>query len=206
MEDYKELTNYIRKNITIDDEDLKIVLSHFKTVKKKKNQILLPCGKNSQVSYFVKKGCLRLFYIDEEGKDITRYIAFENQFATELVSFITNQPAQESIQVIENSELLYITHEDFRYLIKRIPSWKDFYNAYLEKAYVNNSKRLISFTTLNALERYEQLFEVNPNIVKRLPNKVVASYINISQETLSRIKSKFLFQKEINIEIKSTKS
>ena len=146
MTNYIELTNFIKKNINIEDEDLKIVLSYFKTIKKSKNDILLSNGKNSQVSYFVKKGCLRLFYIDEEGKDVTRYIAFENQFATELVSFITNEPAQETIQVIENSELLYITHDDFRHLMKIIPKWKDFYSIYLEKAYVNNSKRLISFT------------------------------------------------------------
>ncbi|WP_452230165.1 MULTISPECIES: Crp/Fnr family transcriptional regulator [unclassified Lacinutrix] len=187
-----ELTNFIKKNITIEDEDLKIILSYFKTIKKSKNEILLPAGKISQVSYFVKKGCLRLFFIDDKGKDVTRYIAFENQFATALVSFITNEPAQETIQVIEDSELLYITHDDFRHLMKAIPKWKDFYNIYLEKAYVNNSKRLMSFTTLNASERYNQLFKINPNIVKRLPNKIVASYINISQETLSRIKSKVL--------------
>lgn len=185
-----ELTKFIKKNIAIEDEDLTIVLSYFKSIKKNKNDILLSNGKNSQVSYFVKKGCLRLFYIDDKGKDVTRYIAFENQFATELVSFITNEPAQETIQVIENSELLYITHDDFRHLMKIIPKWKDFYSIYLEKAYVNNSKRLKSFTTLDASERYSQLFKINPNIVKRLPNKIVASYINISQETLSRIKSK----------------
>ncbi|WP_034893311.1 Crp/Fnr family transcriptional regulator [Gillisia sp. Hel_I_29] len=185
-----ELTNFIRKNVNIEDDDLKIVLSYFKTIKKKKNEILLSKGKNSQVSYFVKKGCLRLFYIDEKGKDVTRYIAFENQFATELVSFITNQPAQETIQAVESSELLYINHDDFRHLMKIIPKWKDFYSIYLEKAYVNNSKRLMSFTTLNASERYNQLFKINPKIVKRIPNKIVASYINISQETLSRIKSK----------------
>ncbi|MDO7173731.1 Crp/Fnr family transcriptional regulator [Mariniflexile sp. AS56] len=190
MTNYIELTKYIKKNINIEDKDLKIVLSYFKTINKSKNDILLSNGKNSQVSYFVKKGCLRLFYIDAEGKDITRYIAFENQFATELVSFITKEPAQETIQVIENSELLYITHDDFRHLITIIPKWKDFYNIYLEKAYVNNSKRLISFTTLDASERYKQLFKINPSIVKRLPNKIVASYINISQETLSRVKSK----------------
>ncbi|MCI2229517.1 Crp/Fnr family transcriptional regulator [Polaribacter sp. MSW13] len=190
MTDHIELTNFIKKNINIDDDDLKIVLSYFKKIKKKKNEILLSNGKNSLVSYFVKKGCLRLFYINEEGKDVTRYIAFENQFATELVSFITNEPAQETIQVIENSELLYITHHDFRHLMTIVPKWKDFYSIYLEKAYVNNSKRLISFTTLDASERYKQLFKINPNIVKRLPNKIVASYINISQETLSRIKSK----------------
>ena len=197
MTDYQPLAHYIQKNIDIDNQDLKTVLSHFKPITKTKNQILLPRGTHSQVSYFVIKGCLRLFYIDEEGKDITRYISFENQFATELVSFISNQPAQESIQVIENSELLYITHKDFKYLRETIPAWNDFYTRYLEKAYVNNAKRLKSFTTLNALERYQQLFEVNPDIVKRLPNKVVASYINISQETPSRIKSKVLFKKEM---------
>ncbi|WP_452218355.1 Crp/Fnr family transcriptional regulator [Lacinutrix undariae] len=192
MTNNTELTNFIKKNITIEDEDLKIVLSYFKTIKKSKHDILLSTGKISQVSYFVKKGCVRLFFIDDNGKDATRYIAFENQFATALVSFITNEPAQETIQVIEDSELQYITHDDFRHLMKIIPKWKDFYNIYLEKAYVNNSKRLMSFTTLNASERYNQLFKINPNIVKRLPNKIVASYINISQETLSRIKSKVL--------------
>ncbi len=186
------LTNFIKKNITIEDEDLKIVLSYFKSIKKNKNEILLATGKVSQVSYFVKKGCLRLFFIDDNGKDVTRYIAFENQFATALVSFITNEPAQETIQVIEDCELLYISHNNFRHLMKIIPKWKDFYAIYLEKAYVNNSKRLTSFTTLNASERYNQLFKINPDIVKRLPNKIVASYINISQETLSRIKSKAL--------------
>ncbi|QXP52847.1 MULTISPECIES: Crp/Fnr family transcriptional regulator [unclassified Cellulophaga] len=190
MAKYTELTNFIKKNIEIEAEELKIVLPYFKTIKKSKNDILLSNGKNSQVSYFVKKGCLRLYYIDEEGKDITRYIAFENQFATELVSFISNEPAQETIQVIEDSELLYITHDDFRHLMRSIPKWKEFYTRYLEKAYVNNSRRLISFTTLDASERYKQLFQINPNIVRRLPNKIVASYINISQETLSRIKSK----------------
>ncbi|MDW5287225.1 Crp/Fnr family transcriptional regulator [Formosa sp. PL04] len=190
MTNYTELTKFIKKNIDIEDADLKIVLSYFKAIKKSKNEVLLSNGKNSQASYFVKKGCLRLFYIDENGKDVTRYIAFENQFATELVSFITNEPARETIQVIENSELLYITHDDFRHLMTIVPKWKDLYSIYLEKAYVNNSKRLHSFTTLDASERYKQLFKINPNIVKRLPNKIVASYINISQETLSRIKSK----------------
>lgn len=190
MTNYAALTCFIKKNISIEEEDLTTILSYFKIIKKKKHEILLSHGKVSEGSYFVNKGCLRLFFIDDNLKDVTRYIAFENQFATALVSFITNEPATETIQVVEDSELLYITHEDFRYLMTIIPVWKDFYSTYLEKAYVNNAKRLMSFTTLNASERYNQLFQINPDIVKRLPNKIVASYINISQETLSRLKSK----------------
>ncbi|MBU0941940.1 MAG: Crp/Fnr family transcriptional regulator [Bacteroidetes bacterium] len=190
MNEFDELAAYLKKNIDFDEEDLKIILSYFKNVRKNKNEILLAHGKVSEFSYFVKKGCLRIYFINDEGKDSTRYIAFENQFATALVSFITKEPAEETIQAIENSELLCISHNDFRHLIKIVPKWKDFYTIYLEKAYVNNSKRLMSFTTLSAAERYDQLFKINPNIVKRLPNKIVASYINVSNETLSRLKSK----------------
>ena len=180
MNEFDELAAYLKKNIDFGEEDLKIIMSYFKILKKNKNEILLAHGKVSELIYF----------INDEEKDSTRYIAFENQFATALVSFITKEPAEEIIQVIENSELFCISHDDFRHLMKIIPKWKDFYTIYLEKAYVNNSKRLMSFTTLGAAERYDQLFKINPNIVKRLPNKIVASYINVSNETLSRIKSK----------------
>jgi len=187
---YEQLGNYIKRNINLSNEDLSVILSYFKPLKQNKNTILLSQGQISQQTYFVGKGCLRIFFINEEGKDMTRYIGFENQLATALVSFITKLPATEYIQVLEKSELLYISHDDFNHLMKIIPQWREFYCIYLEKAYVNNTNRLMSFTTMDALERYHQLLKVNPTIVKRLPNKVVASYINVSQETLSRLKSK----------------
>lgn len=188
---YEQLGDYIKNRIEVSDENLNTILSYFKPLKQGKNDILLSAGQNGQNTYFVGKGCLRIYYINEEGKDVTRYIAFENQIATALVSFITKLPSLEYIQVIEKSELLYITHEDFNHLLKTIPEWMQFYCSYLEKAYVNNTNRLMSFTTMDALERYQWLLKINPTIVKRLPNKIVASYINVSQETLSRLKSKF---------------
>ena len=187
---YEQLGHYIKKNIAVSDEDLNTILSCFKPLKHKKNDLLLSQGQTSQYTYFVGKGCLRIYFINEEGKDVTRYIAFENQLSTALVSFITGLPSTEYIQVIEKSELLRISHEDFKNLTKSIPQWQEFYCKYLEKAYVNNANRLMSFTTMNALERYNLLLKINPGIVKGLPNKIVASYINISQETLSRLKSK----------------
>lgn len=187
---YDQLALYIKKSIDLNDQDLNTILSYFKPLKQNKHDLLLSQGETSQRTYFVGKGCLRFFFINEEGKDVTRYIAFENQFATALVSFITKMPSIEYLEAIEKSELLYINHEDFDHLMKIIPEWREFYCLYIEKAYVNNANRLMSFTTMDALERYNQLLKVNPKIVKRLPNKIVASYINISQETLSRLKSK----------------
>ena len=187
---YDQLGHYIKRNVTISPEDLKTILSYFKPLQKSKNDFLLAQGQTSQNIYFVAKGCLRIFVINDEGKDSTKYIAFENQMATALVSHITKLPSKEYIQVIEEASLLYINNDDFNHLMTLIPAWSTFYAKYLEKAYVNTNNRLLSFTDMNALERYQQLLKINPEIVKRLPNKVVASYINISQETLSRLKSK----------------
>lgn len=187
---YEQLGDYIKDRIEVSDESLNTILSYFKPLKQAKNELLVCAGQTSQHTYFVGKGCLRIYYINEEGKDVTRYIAFENQIATALVSFITKAPSAEYIQVIEKSELLYITHEDFNLLLQTVPEWLQFYCRYLERAYVNNTNRLMSFTTMDARERYQLLLKINPTIVKRLPNKIVASYINVSQETLSRLKSK----------------
>lgn len=186
----EQLTNYINSIIEVNESDLKIILSYFKAITLKKNDLLLTNGQTSQRTFFVGNGCLRIFYINEDGQDSTRYFAFENQFATAVASFITAEPSEEFIQAAEDSELLYITHKDFHHLLETIPQWEKFYRCYLEKAYVHNTKRLMSFLTQDATEKYRQLLAENPIIVRRLSNKMVASYLNISQETLSRLKSK----------------
>ncbi|WP_312314215.1 Crp/Fnr family transcriptional regulator [Empedobacter brevis] len=184
------LISYIKSKIAVTDEEMETILSYFISVKVKKNELLLTNGQSSQRTFFVAKGCLRIFFISEEGQDSTRYFAFENQFATALVSFITSESSEEFIQAVEDSEVYYITHQNFYSLLDLIPQWEKFYRIYLEIAYVTNTKRLMSFLIQDALEKYRQLLNENPIIVRRLSNKMVASYLNISQETLSRLKSK----------------
>ncbi|TKT89522.1 cyclic nucleotide-binding domain-containing protein [Dyadobacter frigoris] len=185
-----QVSQYIKERIQVSPSELEIILTCFRPYYAKKNEILIHQGQTGQRTFFVGKGCLRIFFNNEQGQDTTRYVAFENNFATGLVSFITGEPSQEFIQAVENSDLLYISQQDFYHLLEIIPSWDKFYRIYLEKAYVNNTNRLMSFVTMNAKERYVLLLEQNPAIVARLPNKLVASYLNISQETLSRLKAK----------------
>lgn len=184
------LISYIKSKISVTEEEMAIILSYFKPIRLKKNELLLTNGQSSQRTFFVTSGCLRIFFINEEGQDSTRYFAFENQFATALVSFITSEPSEEFIQAVEDSEVYYITHKNFYHLLDIIPQWEKFYRIYLEIAYVTNTKRLMSFLVQDALEKYRQLLDENPIIVRRLSNKMVASYLNISQETLSRLKSR----------------
>ena len=190
MQIYEQLEQYVNSKIDVNRQEMDTIISYFKPASPKKNELLVTHGQTSQRTFFVGKGCLRIFFINEDGQDATRYFAFENQFATALVSFITGQPSLEFIQAVEKSELLVITQKDFYHLLNIVPQWEKFYRSYLEKAYVNNTNRLMSFVTLDAVKRYKELLEQNPIVVRRLPNKIVASYLNISQETLSRLKSK----------------
>ncbi len=186
----EQLRHYINRTIAISDAELDTVVSYFHPLKVEKNEFLVVQGQISQRIHFICSGCLRFFFTNEEGDEATRYIAFENNFATALCSFISGEPSSEYLQALETSQILYITQKDFNHLIATLPSWERFYRHYLEKAYVNNSNKLLSLLTLDATERYRQLLLNNPKIVQRLPNKMVASYLNISQETLSRLKSK----------------
>lgn len=187
---YDQLARYIQNQIDIGADDLQTILCYFKPLKLAKNELLLRQGEPSQRTFFVGKGCLRVYFNNAEGQEATRYLAFENQFATALVSFISEEPSAEYIQAVEKTEVLCITHKDFYHLMTVVPGWDRFYRNYLEHAYVINTRRLMSFITLDARERYRQLLEQSPKVVQRLPNKLIASYLNISQETLSRLKTK----------------
>lgn len=187
---YDQLTKFIKEKIAISEEDIEKIVPYFKPMSAKKNDFLVSQGEFGQQLFFVKKGCIRIFFINEEGQESTRFLAFENHFASALVSFITEDSSMEYVQALEDSEILYINRQDFFALLEAQPIWEKFYRHYLEFAYVTNTNRLMSFITMDARTRYENLLKERPIVVKRLPNKVVASFLNISQETLSRLKSK----------------
>jgi CRP-like cAMP-binding protein len=186
----ESLAKYILKKVKMSDDDLQLVLSHFKHRTVKKKEILLHEGDLSSKMYFIVKGCLRIYFIKDIGTEVTRRIIFENDASSSMVSFITKDPSKEYIEAVMDSELLYMDRKDFYHLVETLPAWEKFYRHQLEYAYVINTNRLMSFITNDATERYILLLKENPEIIKRLPNRLVANYLNITQEGLSRLKSK----------------
>ncbi|MFH6989437.1 Crp/Fnr family transcriptional regulator [Flavobacterium collinsii] len=188
--DKSKLAEHIKSIINLNDEQLSLVLDRFFHKEYKKNEILLYAGQVSQYVNFVLKGCLRIYFIREEAQETTRHLAFEQQFATGLTSFIKQRPATEYIQAMENTQVLHIAYKDFYYLLEIIPSWEKYYRIYLENAYMDNVVVFQREVTKGAELRYKELLARNPEIVNRLSNKIVASYLNMSPETLSRIKGR----------------
>ncbi|OOQ61724.1 Crp/Fnr family transcriptional regulator [Mucilaginibacter pedocola] len=186
----QQLAEYIQNVIQLTDEQLDLVLSYFKPVRHARNELLLNIGQVNRYMNFIEEGCVRFYFVRDDGQDTTRHIAFENQFATGLASFISQRPSMEALQAMEDTSLLRISRDDFYHLLDVIPTWEKFFRSYLEYAYMNNLSIYQREIMKDAADRYRELLSNNPEVVKRLPNKIVASYLNMSPETLSRLKSK----------------
>jgi CRP-like cAMP-binding protein len=186
----KQLENYLGQMLNATTDDLAKMIDSFKVRQILKNEILLNDAEICRHVYFINSGSIRAFFIDDEGNEATRYIAFENNFITTLNSFITQTTSSEFLQATETGEVLAISYQDFRELLSKVPIWKDLYIKQLEIAYTTNAWRLESFIKMDAKQRYDYLFKTNPKVIQRLSNKIVANYLGITQESLSRLKSK----------------
>ncbi|WP_288880191.1 Crp/Fnr family transcriptional regulator [Pedobacter panaciterrae] len=183
------LADLIQKMTALNEEQLATVIASFKPVVAKKNELLLEYGAVANRLFFINRGCLRLYYCNNDQSIITRFMAFENTFLTSIVSFISGEPSTEYIQALETSELLVITYEDFSYLRKTIPGWDKMYIYILEYGLTVITSKLGNLLTQSAAERYRNLLKNNPKLIQRLSNSNLAAYMNISPETLSRLKS-----------------
>lgn len=177
----------------MEDPDLNAVIDLFKPRTIKRNTLLLSEGDTCQELFFIYSGSIRTYYITAEGQEKTRYIALDGSVATALASFISRQPSYEFVETIEPCGLLAISYPDFFALMKKYPAWEIFYRMLLEQAYLHQHKRIGNLVTLTAAQRYNMLLAEHPDYVKRISNRILASYLGLSQETLSRLKSKMIY-------------
>jgi CRP-like cAMP-binding protein len=133
---------------------------------------------------------MRLYSINSEGQEGTRYFAFEGSFGTALPSLINQQPAFEYLQTIEPSELLAINREDFYTLVEETKAFALIYRQILEAAFITAQKRIYGFQGLDGIEKLRWLLAYQPQISTRISNKMVVSYLGMTPSTLSRLKSR----------------
>jgi CRP-like cAMP-binding protein len=184
------LKKYLDGKIVLSEEHEQLIDSCFKPRFSKRNEILIEKGSIARHSFFVVKGCLRVFLMDAEWNESTRFLIFENHFGTAFPSFIQQKPSVAAVQSLEPSELLILSYHDRDVLLREVPGWETFYRIGLEQDYIASIQRIESLITMDAKERYQILMQTQPELIQRLPGKIIADYLGISQETLSRLKSK----------------
>ncbi len=171
-------------------EELRDALHNITLIKTvKKGQLLIRAGEYCHDIYFVESGLLRGFYYQEE-KEITNWFAREGEFATSFYAYITKATSTETIEALEDCELLQLPYTNLQQLYTRFPETERLGRILTENYYVKLEGRLLGLQFTTAKERYDNLVKQNGPLVLRAPLGQIASYLGITQETLSRIRAK----------------
>lgn len=171
------------------DKELLISALTFRQVASKTE--LVSYNKPTDELFFLLKGCLRKYYT-KDGEQITIYIMTENNFIGAFDSFITGTQSKETIECLEPCELLILNRMDLDRLYKEIPLMNEFVRKILEQALIQFQLSLNSFMLDNPEERYTKLLTQNPEILQRVPQHMLATYLGITATSLSRIRNRIL--------------
>ncbi|WP_461136575.1 Crp/Fnr family transcriptional regulator [Spirosoma lituiforme] len=182
----ERLKDYIQSQIVIDETDLDTILCQFKERKIAKGGFVLKKGQLATDYIFVSSGCLRV-YFDQGDKEVTTWLALENNFFTDLSSLKYNQPSRFYIHALEETILLTIKSDKMEKLYKLFPCWQQFGRQIWETAFFKLVEGVISFQTMTAEERYLKAMQ-ETELLKRVPLKYLASYLGVTQTSLSRLR------------------
>ncbi|TYP71592.1 Crp/Fnr family transcriptional regulator [Aquimarina intermedia] len=182
------LTTYLTSNLNIDEKEISSIVENCKIKKVKKEQFLLREDQHCNHTFFVEKGLLRQFSIDEKGKEHILSFAPENWFVTDRQSAYFDKPSAYYIQALEDSQVVIIDENFVQLLSKKIPAFSDFNNKLLHNHIRHLQNRINLLLSAVAEDRYLQFIKMYPDILLRVPQTMVASYLGITPESLSRVR------------------
>lgn len=184
------LSAYIRRYIEISEAEDVVFQSFLKTKSFKKKEYLLKGGQICKSRYFIKKGCLRLFYIDPKGNEQIIHFGIENWWITDYDSLINKQPSKIYIQALEDTEVLILEESVFESLMQKIPQTERLFRKIMEKSYVALQRRFEYSLSLSGEDFYETFIAANSSFAQRIPQYMLASYLGFTPEFVSKLRGK----------------
>ncbi len=171
--------------------DEQAIISSYLTIKRvRKKQYLLQEGDVCKTIAFVQRGALRAYYVDKKGSDHILQFALEGWIISDLYSFMTGEPASYNIDALEDTEVILITKAAQEEIFARVPKYETYSRMQITGAYLAMQKRVTSLLGLSLEERYLGFTKLYPNIVQRVPQHMIASYLGLTPETVSRIRKR----------------
>lgn len=189
------LLDNFRRYIELSSEEAEIILKKFKKESYKSKTVLIRPGMDANFTYFVLKGVLRSYTIDANGAEHILNIATPNWWMADMYSYLGGKPAIMYVDVVDDCELLSITREEVETLYEEIPRLERFFRILTENNLLSNQQRVLDKMSLTAEERYEKFIKKHPEVTQCLPQKYIASYIGVTPEFFSKMKSRMLRNK-----------
>ena len=189
---YEVFQKYMDSKIQLCQEQSDWIRSLSLVRKLRKHQFLLQAGDVCKQHAFVSKGCLRSYSVDSDGVEHTVKFAVENWWIGDRDSLMSGEPAMLNIDAVEDSEVVLLLTKNFDLICQKIPAFNDMVNNLLQSAYNASQNRILANISLSAIEKYEHFLQRYPDLALRIPQGMIASYLGMSPETLSRVRNQIM--------------
>lgn len=187
---YNKLITHINRYVPLTEEEKTLTIGYFRHEKIARKQFLLREGEVCKASYFIVKGCLRMFFIRENGTEQIVQFAIENWWLSDYSSFISQKPGLFFIQAVEDTEVAMLDFYRQNELSEKVSKIDRYFRSILQKNAAAEQMRLYYFFDQSGEERYRHFTESFPGFVQRIPQYMLASMLHITPEFLSKIRAK----------------
>ena len=189
------LLDNLRNKINLTPEEEQLILSRAERQSYKAKTLLVKPGDDAHFTYFVLQGILRSYMVDQNGVEHILSFATAGWWVADMYSYLGKKPATMYIDVTEECEVLILHKKDVEELFLEIPALERFFRILTENSLIAHQQRVLDKMALTAEERYEKFIQNYPETVHCLPQKYIASYIGVTPEFFSKMKSKLLRKK-----------
>lgn len=189
------LLESINQKVTLTTEQQALCKVFFISKSLRKRQFLLHQEDPCKYIAFVEKGVLRSYFANENGNEHILQFAFAGWWVSDINSFTTGQPSVLNIEALEDSELLLLSKENYEQILEQIPAMERYFRLLALNAMIALQRRIIGSMSQNAEEKYKHLLNTFPLIFQNVPQHMIASYLGITAETLSRIRKQIASRK-----------
>lgn len=185
----------IKEYVNIDGKELDVLDEYFQYKKIQKGEHIYQEGDLVNYAIFVESGLFRSYIIDEQGGEHILQFAMAGWWTGDLGCFISGDPTNLYLEALEDSEILRISRSSWNILLEKAPFYVDYHRKLLEKGLVATQNRLLDAYSVDAKKKYLHLLKTFPDIIQRVPLYMIASYLGMSRETLSRVRSQLTTEK-----------
>ena len=183
----EKLREHIEKRVPLTDDEFGFVLAHFTMKTAKKHHFLIQEGERVPYSFFVVSGLLKLVYTDESGKEHIVSFAMEDWWEGDFGAFFNQSEATLSLHCLEDTVVFCLSLDNYRKLCDGLRKFERFFAQLAIAGSIAAQQRILSLLTSDAKTRYEQLLNQHPSLMQRVPKTLLAAYLGVSRETLSRL-------------------